>query len=239
MHKYILRRLLQAIPILFGISLVVFAMVQLAPGDPVDALIPPNVPVSQAVREHLRAELGLNTPAPLRYLHWLGRAATGNLGYSYASRTPVAQLILERMPATLLLIGFALGVSVVLGVVTGIIAAVRQYSWTDYLMAFFSLSWLSIPGFFLGLLMMYVFAVKLRWFPAFGISTPGAAHPMLDQLHHLILPGLTLGLELTAALTRYVRSSLLEVLRSDYMRTARAKGLTDNGLCCGTRCPTP
>src|SRR5262245_25866848 len=139
-------------------------------------------------------------------------------------------MILERLPTTLELVGFALVTSLVLGVSTGVIAAVKQYSWADYLATFSAFAWLSVPEFFLGMLMIYLFAVRLDWFPAFGTSTAGAEHHVLDRLYHLVLPGLTLGLGLTAALTRYTRSSLLEVLNSDYMTTARAKGLRERSV---------
>jgi peptide/nickel transport system permease protein len=218
------------IPILLSISVVVFVLVEIAPGDPVDALIPPGtLGVSENVRANLRDEMGLDEPAPVRYVYWLRRAATGDFGYSLASQRPISRVIRNRLPATLSLVGFALLVSIVLGIVTGVISAVKQYSWIDYLVTLFSFAWLSVPVFFLGLMVIYVFAVRLGWFPAFGISDPGVSgfDAVLDRLHHLILPGLTLALELTAALTRYVRSSLLEVLESDYMRTARAKGLAE------------
>lgn len=229
MSGYIARRFLQLIPILLGVSVVIFILVELAPGDPVDAMIPPETNVSQEARERLRETLGLNAPAPERYARWLGRAVVGDFGYSLASRRPISQIILNRLPQTLQLMGFALGLSILLGVLTGVAAAVKQYSWLDYILTLFAFSWLSIPIFFLGLGVIYIFAVKLNWFPAFGSSDPGVSgiDAFWDRLHHLVLPGFTLGLELTAALTRFVRSSLLEVLHSDYMRTARAKGLPE------------
>ena len=229
MSGYIARRFLQLIPILLGVSVVIFILVELAPGDPVDAMIPPETNVSEEARERLRETLGLNAPAPERYARWLGRAVVGDFGYSLASRRPISEIILNRMPETLQLMGFALGLSILLGVLTGVAAAVKQYSWLDYILTLFAFSWLSIPIFFLGLGVIYIFAVKLNWFPAFGSSDPGVSgiDAFWDRLHHLVLPGFTLGLELTAALTRFVRSSLLEVLHSDYMRTARSKGLQE------------
>jgi peptide/nickel transport system permease protein len=160
----------------------------------------------------------------------LGRAARGDFGYSLASRKPISDVILTRLPTTLELVGFALVLSIVVGVTTGVVAAVKQYSWIDYLVTFLAFAWLSIPAFFLGLLMIYVFAVRLDWFPAFGSTTAGAKHHTLDRLDHLILPGITLSLELIAALTRYTRSSLLEALHSDFMTTARAKGLSERAV---------
>jgi peptide/nickel transport system permease protein len=137
----------------------------------------------------------------------------------------VTDIIMARLPKTLLLVGTAMIFSIIVGITTGIISAIKQYSIIDYLATFFSFFWLSIPGFFLSLLVIYIFAVKLDWFPVFGASSPGAENPTLDRIHHLILPAAVLGLELAAALTRYTRASLVEVLRADYMRTAQAKGL--------------
>ena len=227
MATYLIHRFLHAATILLGISMVVFIFVELAPGDAIDALMPPESLSTPEAKEDMRERLGLNEPAPLRYARWLMRAVTGDLGYSLTSRRPVTDMIMARLPETLQLVGFAMVFSVIAGVSTGIISAIRQYSMVDYIATFFSFFWLSIPGFFLGLLMIYVFAVKLNWFPVFGATTAGAENPVLDRLHHLILPATVLGLELAAALTRYTRASLLEVLKADYMRTARAKGLRD------------
>jgi len=227
---YLVHRLFHAITILLGISVLVFIFVELAPGDAIDALMPPESLSTPEAKEAMRERLGLNDPAPLRYTQWLQRAVTGDLGYSLTSRRPVTDIIMARLPETLQLVGVAMIFSVIVGVSTGIISAIKQYSWIDYLATFFSFFWLSIPGFFLGLLMIYIFAVKLNWFPVFGASTAGTENPILDRMHHLILPASVLGLELAAALTRYTRASLLEVLRSDYMRTARAKGLHERAV---------
>jgi peptide/nickel transport system permease protein len=224
---YLVRRLLHAITILIGISVLVFIFVEVAPGDAIDSMLPPESMPTPEAKEAMRERLGLNDPAPVRYVRWLGRAVQGDLGYSLTSRKPVTDIIMVRLPKTLQLVGTAMVISVIVGVSTGIISAIRQYSWIDYLATFLSFFWLSIPGFFLGLMMIYLFAVKLGWFPVFGASTAGAANPILDRLHHLVLPATVLGLELAAALTRYTRASLLEVLKADYMRTARAKGLRE------------
>lgn len=210
---------------LLGVSLLIFIAVELAPGDVVDALLPPESFSTEEAKERMRERFGLNDPAPLRFMHWLGRTVTGDLGYSLTSSDPVTEVIMRRMPATLQLVGFAMVLSIVIGIVSGVIAAVRQYSWIDYLTTFFSFLWLSIPAFFLGLLLIYIFAVRINWFPAFGASSADADSAFLDRAHHLILPGLTLGLELAAALTRYTRASMLDVMHADYLRTARAKGV--------------
>lgn len=227
MTTYLIHRLLHAITIMLGISILVFVFVELAPGDAIDSMMPPESFSTPEAKEAARERLGLNDPAPLRYVQWLGRALTGDLGYSLTSRQPVTEMIMTRMPKTLQLVGAAMFVSVIVGVATGIISAIKQYSWIDYLATFFSFFWLSVPGFFLGLFMIYLFAVRLGWLPVFGASSPGAENPFLDRLHHLVLPASVLGLELAAALTRYTRASLLEVLNADYMRTARAKGLRE------------
>ncbi len=227
MTTYLIHRLLHAITIMLGISILVFAFVELAPGDAIDAMMPPETFATPEAKEAARERLGLNDPAPLRYVQWLGRAVTGDLGYSLTSRQPVTDIIMVRLPKTLQLVGTAMVFSIIVGVSTGIISALRQYTWIDYAATFFSFFWLSVPGFFLGLMMIYLFAVKLNWFPVFGASSPGADYPILDRLHHLVLPSVVIGLDLAAALTRYTRASLLEVMRADYMRTARAKGLKE------------
>jgi len=222
---FLVRRFFHAVTILLGVSMLVFLFVELAPGDVVDSLMPPETMATPEAKEALRERLGLNEPAPVRYVRWLGRAVRGDFGYSLASRKPVTDVIMARLPKTLLLVGTAMVISIILGITTGIISAIKQYSIIDYVTTFFAFFWLSVPGFFLSLLVIYVFAVRLSWFPVFGASSPGAAHPVLDRLHHLVLPAMVLALELAAALTRYTRASLVEVLRADYMRTARAKGL--------------
>ncbi len=227
MTTYLVHRLFHAFTILLGISMLVFIFVEVAPGDAVDALMPPESLSTPEAKEAMRERLGLNDPAPLRYVQWLGRAVTGDLGYSLVSRQPVTDIIMTRLPKTLQLVGTAMVISIIVGVSLGVISAIKQYSWIDYLATFFAFLWLSIPGFFLGLLVIFIFAVKLNWFPVFGSSTPGAENPILDRLHHLVLPATVLGLELAAALTRYTRASLIEVMRADYMRTARAKGLKE------------
>ena len=227
MRNYLIQRLSHAVTIMFGISVLVFVLIEAAPGDAIDAMVSPESFVTPEAKERLRERLGLNEPAPVRYVQWLGRAVTGDFGYSLTQRKPITNIIMARLGLTLQLVGFALVIAVIVGIATGVVSAIKRYSWIDYLVTLFSFAWLSIPGFFLGLLMIYVFAVRLNWFPVFGSSSAGAENPVLDRLAHLALPGITLGLELTAALTRYTRSSLLEVLDTDYMRTARAKGLRE------------
>ena len=227
MASFLIHRLFHALTILLGVSMLVFLFVELAPGDAVDALMPPESMSTPEAKAAMRERLGLNEPAPVQYVRWLGRAVQGNLGYSLTSRKPVTDIIMARLPKTLLLVSTAMIFSIVIGVSIGIVSAIKQYSIIDYIATFFAFFWLSIPGFFLSLLVIYIFAVRLDWFPVFGASSPGAQNPTLDRIHHLILPATVLGLELAAALTRFTRASLVEVMRADYMRTARAKGLTE------------
>jgi peptide/nickel transport system permease protein len=225
--NFLLRRLFHGLTILLGVSMLVFIAVELAPGDAIDAMMPPESFSTEAARVAMRHKLGLDQPAPIVYFRWLGRVVRGNLGYSLTSQKPITDVIAKRLPASLELMGFALVLSIIVGISSGIIAAIKQYSWIDYLVTFFSLFWLSIPAFFLGLLMIYLFAVRLDWFPAFGATTADANHPLLDRGQHLILPGIALGLDLAATITRYTRASLIDVLHADYLRTARAKGLKE------------
>ncbi|MEM7134003.1 MAG: ABC transporter permease [Chloroflexota bacterium] len=232
MNRYILRRLLQALPVLLGITIITFTFTELAPGDAVSSML-----LSQQESgltgdldvETLRAKYGLDQPPPVRYLQWMGGLAQGNLGVRIRSRVPVSEEIGRRLPATLQLMLSALLISVVLGIPFGILSALRQYSRLDYFLTTFVFIGISVPGFFAAIAVIYIFAVKLGWFPTSGYSTPGEDFgfwgSLFDKLHHLALPALVLGIESTAAVMRYTRSSMLEVIRLDYIVTARSKGL--------------
>jgi peptide/nickel transport system permease protein len=226
--KYILRRILIMIPLLFAISIVTFTFINLAPGDPVTAMISPDQQLQAGDLEKMREYYGLNEPAPVRYVIWLREALTGNLGYSYMTREPVLDRILARVPPTLELMGAALLISTLLGTTLGVLAALKAYSFWDYLLSIFSLVGLSIPGFFFALIVLYLFAARIPIMPPFGMSSRSGDTPaLLDNLHHLILPATVLSLELTASLTRYSRSAMLDVMRTDYVTTARSKGLSE------------
>ena len=235
MATYVANRLLIAIPLVLGITLITFSFINLAPGDPVMAMINPEEEMSAANLERLKEELGLNRPVYVRYFAWLGQMAQGNFGYSYQTGEPVLRRIGVRLPATLELMGFALVVSSLLGTCLGVLAALKQYTIWDYALTLFALLSISIPSFFLALLALYVFALKLGWFPTFGMrSVAFDAPPALwDNLHHLALPGTILSLDLTAGLTRYMRSGMLEVLGQEYVTTARAKGLRETRVVVG------
>jgi peptide/nickel transport system permease protein len=212
---------------LLVISIISFAFINLAPGDPVTAMISPEDRLSAADLDRMRANLGLNDPIPVRYVLWLKEAVQGNMGYSYITGEPVLTRIGDRLWPTLELMGASLLISTVLGVIFGVISALKVYTIWDYLLSVVSLFGLSVPGFFFALVALYIFAARWELLPAFGMSSRDGSNPVLDNLNHLILPATVLSLELTASLTRYSRSAMLDVLRADYVTTARAKGLSE------------
>ena len=206
------------------VSGVGFAVLHLAPGGPAAIYaLTPSMSAEDLAR--LTRELGLDRPVPEQYLKWIRGVLTGNWGRSYRDGRLVLEIIGERIPATLLLMGSAFGLAVGLGLAAGIVGAVRQYSLFDHLLTFVSMVALSIPTFWLGLMAIYVFAVLLRVLPPGNMGTIGADFALLDRLRHLILPAATLGLVMVATWSRYTRASMLDVIREDYVRTARAKGM--------------
>lgn len=226
MTQYATRRLLQAMPLLLGISVASFLILNAVPGGPLSAY--ENAPgVTPADLVRLERELGLDQPLQVRYWSWLTHFAAGDWGYSYATQQPVLAMIGERLPNTLYLMGTVYVVTLLIAVPLGITAAVRQYSWFDHFFTGLSFAGLSVPTFWLGLLLIIVFGLGLRLFPLGGISTPGAAFDPFDRLWHLVLPVATLSLVQVAGYSRYLRASMLETLHQDYMRTARAKGLSE------------
>ena len=229
MQRYIIRRLLISIPVLLGVTVFSFVFVHLAPGDPVEALIDPvmRADLGPDWVAQRKAELGLNQPLPVRYVVWLGQLAQGNMGYSLVNRQPVGAQIGERIGPTLLLMGTSLLVAIALGVPLGILSAVRQYSLLDYLATIAGFVAISTPSFFLGLGLIYLVAVNLRLLPTSGMYTLGVERSLGDLLAHLVLPVTVLGLGQTPQILRYTRSSVLEVLRQEYVTTARAKGLAE------------
>ena len=232
MGRYILRRLIISIPVLFGITVVTYAIVALAPGDPVSALVDPEqvAALGPGWLEQQRAELGLNRPLPVRYGLWMKEVVQGNLGYSFSDRQPVADKIGERLWPTVKLMLTVQLLALLIAVPIGVLSAVRQYSILDYLATVFGFTTISIPSFFLALGGIYLFAIKLRLLPTAGMRTIGAPPSLLDSLHHLILPATVLGLAQAAPLIRYTRSSMLETIRTDYVRVARAKGLSEGNV---------
>jgi peptide/nickel transport system permease protein len=216
LSRYVVQRLLAVIPVLFLVSLLVFLMLDLVPGDPVDALVSQTQgTISPEDRAIMREEMGLNDPLPVRYLRWLADALRGDLGTSIASGQPVWELIVQRFPSTLELTVVGIGLAVMIGFAIGILAALNRGNLIDTVTMAFGTIGVSMPSFWFGLLLLLVFAVELRWFPV--ISTSGWIA--------LVLPAITLGFRASAIISRLVRSSLIEVLGQDYIQTARAKGL--------------
>lgn len=228
MWRWIFRRILISIPVFIGITMLTFSFVRLAPGDPVRMMVNPEYMAGDAEGyiNRLRAELGLDQPLPVQYVRWAGNVLQGNLGFSYQDRRPVADIVRERVWPTTKLMGTALVLALLIGVPIGIIAALRQYSWVDYASAVLSLTTISLPSFFLGLATIYVFSLRLDLLPTSGMFTAGAEPNLLDDLRHLVLPAGILGFNLAGPFARYARASLLEVIRQDYLQTARAKGLS-------------
>jgi peptide/nickel transport system permease protein len=221
MLMFILRRLLSAIPTLILVSLFVFTLQKLLPGDPVLAMA--GEERDPAVMEYLRDKYRLNDPIPVQYLNWVGNVLTGDFGTSLRTEQPVTTLLASKLPVTLELAVLALLIALLIGIPTGIISAVRKGTVVDYGANVVALSGISIPHFWLGILLIMVFAVKLQWLPASGFVPMG--EDFGQNLKTLILPAFVLGAGLSGILMRHTRSAMLEVLRTDYVRTARAKGL--------------
>ncbi len=232
MGQFLLRRLAISVPVLLGITIATYAIISFAPGDPVTALISPEAAASLGPGwvEQQREALGLNKPVPVRYALWLKEVARGNLGFSLKDRQPIGQKIVERLWPTLKLMGAALIVALVIAVPLGVLSAIKQYSFLDYLATVSGFAAISIPSFFLSLAAIYVFSLKLGWLPSSGMATVGQPGSTLDSARHLVLPALVLGLAEAAPLIRYTRSSMLEVIRQDYVTTARAKGLRERAV---------
>jgi peptide/nickel transport system permease protein len=220
--KFVGRRLLATIPLLFFVSLVVFALVHALPGDPAVLFLGEEADAETLAR--FRTRLGLDRPLVVQYVEWLGRALRGDLGRSLRTNQPVTEAILQRLPVTLELLLAALLVSLALAVPMGIVSAVRRNSGVDLVSTLFALLGFAMPGFWLGIILIYVFALLLRWLPPSGFVPLPSSVP--QNLLSLVLPALTLGTALAALVTRQLRSGMLEVLRQDYVRTAQAKGLS-------------
>jgi peptide/nickel transport system permease protein len=226
MTAYIGRRLLQMVPLLFGISVVLFAVIQAAPGGPEGALLETGRFIDPAVIEAYRVRLGVDQPVPVQYVRWLGAALQGDLGVSFSTTRPVAEMIGERLPATLELMGASFLLAAIVAFGLGTLSAVKQYSWFDHLGTGLSFVGIAMPVFWFALILQLVFGVWLRWLPVAGTATVGASS-LGDHLLHLVMPATVLSLRYVAGWSRYLRSSLLQALRADYVRTARSKGLSE------------
>lgn len=231
MGTYVLRRIIQSIPILIGISILIFLVVQLAPGSPIDRFRNPRVPPEQI--QNMVRLYGLDRPLIEQYFHWIIAFVQvwriDAWGYSFIDGQPVLKNITDRIPATMLLMGSALVVTIIVSIPIGILAAVRQYSWTDKVITTFATIGYAMPSFLLGIYVLYFGGVVLyEWFgwgfPLFGRQTLGGDGNPADIAYHLVLPVTSLAIQSIAAFSRYLRASMLDVMRQDYVRTARAKG---------------
>lgn len=222
MGKYIIKRILIAIPVLIGITIIDYAIMCLA-GSPLEMLQGPRV--SQAAVEAKKIALGLDKPFYIQYFVWLGQLLHGNLGYSVKSYQSVSEMIGTHLGPTLLLMGVSLIVSLLMAIPAGIYSAIHQYSKGDYAVVTFSFLGSSIPGFFLSLLLIYIFTVKLGWLPSSGMTTLGTEGGFADVARHMVMPVIVLATSMAGSNIRYIRSAVLEILQQDYLRTARAKGI--------------
>ena len=222
MIKYIIKRILIAIPVLIGITMIDYAIMCIA-GSPLEMMQGPRI--SQAAVEAKEIALGLDKPFYIQYFLWLKQLLQGNLGFSMKSFRPVAAMIVEHLGPTLLLMGASVVLGMLIAIPAGIYSAVHQYSKGDYTVVTLSFLGSSFPGFFLALLLIYIFTVKLGWLPSGGMMTLGMEKSFWDIVKHMIMPVIVLAVSITGTNIRYIRSAMLEILQADYVRTARAKGI--------------
>lgn len=225
MLRFLTVRFFQAIVVILVVSIITFGIIYTAPGGP-EVLLAPDV--DQATRELFSERYGLNDPLPLQYIRWLGNAIGGDFGSSFTYRRPALELFLDRLPATLLLSFSSLALAVLLAIPLGIVSAVRRYTAIDYVVTIISLIGISIPVFWLGILCIILFGVIWPILPAGGMLTVGESFSITDRLRYLVLPVVVLGLTNMAEIARYTRSSMVNVLGEDFIRTARAKGLRES-----------
>jgi peptide/nickel transport system permease protein len=223
MAQFIIRRVTQSLLVLLVMSFVIYNLIGLMPGDPIDLMIASNPGATPEVVANLRAIYGLDQPLILRYWHWLAAALTGDLGFSRVHSQPVLEVLLPALLQTCKLLVSSFVVSVVISTFLGIVAALRPGKFVDNIISLFAFAGISIPVFWLALMMILIFAVQLHWFPASGISNVGDGG-FWDQVRHLVMPVTALALANIGGFTRYVRASMLETMRMDHVRTARAKG---------------
>ncbi|WP_138422770.1 ABC transporter permease [Maritimibacter alexandrii] len=231
MGSYILKRLISAIPVLLGITIIVFLIMAMIPGDPATAILGSYATPENVAK--INRDLGLDKPLVSRYFIWLGNMLTGDFGRSFSLNRPVIDEILERFNATLILAGTAWVLCSLLGILAGVVSASRQYGFADKAITFVVLIGISVPSFFLGMMMILTFAVNLRWLPASGMFAIYGGGDLPDLLRHLVMPAIALAVVATGVVARLSRSAMLEVLRQDYIRTARAKGVGERRVLYG------
>lgn len=231
MLHFLTKRLLVAIPTLIAISLVIFTILALAPGDPLGEFAA-NPAITAEVRENIRRSLGLDQPIPIRYLKWNLAFFRGDMGYSFTSRSSVSELILQRLPTTLWIVGSAYVLSIIIAVPCGVIAAIRRYSWLDYLVTTLSFFGFSLPTFLTGLLFILIFSVQLNWLPSIYNSTLEITgwDSLQQQIAQSLMPICVLAFYQAAVLMRFVRAAILDELPQEYVRTAYGKGLSEFGV---------
>lgn len=226
MFRYILKRLLYAIPVFLGITFVIYTLINLAPGGPLSVLAASGE-MSLSDLEALKISMGLDKPIVIRYFIWLGDLLHGDFGISYRTSQEVSLMISQRIMPSLMLTGTGILAAMLVGVPLGIISAYKPNSVWDHISTFISFIGASVPNFFLSLLLIYVLAVKLKWFPTSGMQSSGMSGNLLDLLHHLALPAFVCGIQPIGNYIKQTRSSVLEVLNEEYIKTARSKGLTN------------
>jgi peptide/nickel transport system permease protein len=222
--RFIGQRLVQSVIVIFLVTAITFFLINLAPGGPSAVT---RMDATEAERQALIERFGLDKPVLVRYGQWLRDAVTGDLGTSFSSSQPVIQRIAERLPNTALLTLLTLIVSVLGGIILGTMAAIRRNSWIDYFAGFFSVLGLSLPAFWLGIMLILLFSVNLQWLPSSGVVTSGVDFSIVDRVKHLVMPVLVLSTTTLPTIVRFTRSSMVEVVSQDYIRTARAKGLSE------------
>lgn len=227
MLKYTIKKLLMMIPMLLIISALIFFGMQATGIDPVNYLASPDMAANPELLEQLRESMGLNDPIIVQYFRWLGQMLTGNFGTSLSTGTPIASIIANYLPATLILSTIALILSTILGIALGIISAVRQNGIIDYIGRILAVLGQAVPQFIIGMILLAVFSVQLGWLPSSGRYSANAANPTIDAIQHLILPVIAVTISMCAVLVRYTRNSMLDIMNSDYIRLARSKGIPE------------